>query len=192
MHRPDTPLLILELDGSPILWTEDKEAGYSFTIVLRRVLNDQQFWLRWQPFIDASKEEFILLSHNVERIGVEERSRYPSSLSMIEQFPNEPASFYVEEAKKNWDRSKITVRESLPDTWTKLLKPGRTYTILWTGQEVPYWDWGTPQQKMETKLERSPIVIPGGAHLTFTVQEGRRPPIPSPPTPPPIDSSERV
>ncbi|KAI2938212.1 hypothetical protein CBS63078_676 [Aspergillus niger] len=193
---PDTPPLVVELDGSSILWTEKKET-YSFNITLRIVLDNQQFWLRWSSFIDPSKEDYILLSHdpessNVERIGIEEHSRYPLSLPTLHQFPNEPASFYVEEAKKNWDRSKLTMRVSLPNTWAKLVEPGRIYTLLWTGKEIPYWDWGTPQQKMETKPNRSPIVIPGGAHLTFTVQEGRPPPIPSPPTPPPIDPSERV
>lgn len=188
--------MVVELDGSSILWTEKKET-YSFNITLRIVLDNQQFWLRWSSFIDPSKEDYILLSHdpessNVERIGIEEHSRYPLSLPTLHQFPNEPASFYVEEAKKNWDRSKLTMRVSLPNTWAKLVEPGRIYTLLWTGKEIPYWDWGTPQQKMETKPNRSPIVIPGGAHLTFTVQEGRPPPIPSPPTPPPIDPSERV
>ncbi|XRM40926.1 hypothetical protein ABZX51_004227 [Aspergillus tubingensis] len=86
----------------------------------------------------------------------------------------------------------MNVRERVPDAWIKLLEPGRTYTILWTGKEIPYWDWGTPQDKMGTEPKWPPILVPGGAHLTFTVQEGRRPHIPSPPTPPPIDPSERV
>ncbi|GAT28744.1 hypothetical protein RIB2604_02603890 [Aspergillus luchuensis] len=196
-HKPDTPPLALELvESSPTLWTED-EPTQSFTIALRRVLNNQCFWLRWSPFIDPSNEEFVLLSHSpesskVERIGIEKNSRYSPLLPSVHQFPNEPSSFYVEEAKKNWDRSTINVRTGVPDTWIKLLEPGRTYTILWTGKEIPYWDWGTPQQKMGTDPKWPPILVPGGAHLTFTVQEGRRPHIPSPPTPPPIDPSERV
>ncbi|GKZ39390.1 hypothetical protein AbraIFM66950_000219 [Aspergillus brasiliensis] len=194
---PDTPPVVLELDGSPTLWAGDEKPSYLFTITLRRVLDDQRFWLRWSPYIDPSKEEFILLFHDpesgtVERIGVEEHSIYPQELPRIKQFPDEPASFYVEEAKKNWDRSMINIRTGFPDTWVKLVKPGRTYTLLWTGQEVSHWDWGTAEKKMETKPKWPPILVPGGAHLTFTVDERKRPPFPSPPTPPPIDPSERV
>ncbi|RAH62700.1 hypothetical protein BO85DRAFT_473403 [Aspergillus piperis CBS 112811] len=181
---PDTPPLVLELDGSPTLWTENGKLTYSFTITLRRVIDSQQFWFYWDPFIDPKG--------NIKKISIEEHSRHLSSLPRIYQFPDEPESYYVEEAKKNWDRSTINVRESLPDTWTTLLEPGHIYTLLWTGQEIPYWDWGTAQQKIEMKTKHLPILVAGGAHLTFTVQEGRRPPIPSPPTPPPISPSERV
>ncbi|RAH70322.1 uncharacterized protein BO66DRAFT_349530 [Aspergillus aculeatinus CBS 121060] len=194
---PDTPPLVLELDGSPTLWTEGKIPTYSFTITLRRVLDDQQFWFRWESSIDPRKEEYILISHdpdsgNIEKVGIEDHSRYLPLLPTIHQFPDEPASFYVEEAKNTWDRSTINMRTSLPEIWARLVEPGRTYTLLWTGKEITYWDWGTPQQKKETKTKWPPILVPGGAHLTFTVREGRKPQIPSPPTPPPISPSDRV
>ncbi|KAJ9223677.1 hypothetical protein DTO169C6_4029 [Paecilomyces variotii] len=63
--------------------------------------------------------------------------------------------------------------------------------MIATGKEITHWDWSTqPEIKDEPKWP--PILVPGGAHITFTVKEGKRPPIPRPPTPPLIQASERV
>jgi hypothetical protein len=80
---------------------------------------------------------------------------------------------------------------SLPGSWEKLLQPGYTYTLLWTGQEIANWDWGT-QPEVKNEPNWPPVLVPGGAHITFTVKEGERPPFPRLPTPPPISPSKRV
>lgn len=112
-HRPDTPQLVLELDGSPFCWTEARSPKYSVAVSLRRVLSNepdsgyinQPFWLRWFPFIDPSRGEFILLYHDresgsLQRVGIEEQSPYTHSTLELrtQQFPNEPPSCYTAEA----------------------------------------------------------------------------------------------
>ncbi|KAJ9321932.1 hypothetical protein DTO027B5_5366 [Paecilomyces variotii] len=209
LDSSDTPQLILELDGASTIWTESRNENYSIRVSLRMILSDefsgqndntkdlnQPFWLRWSPEIDPGREDFILLRHDLEsnslqRIGVEEKPRYEVD-SIIQQFPNEPPSCYTAEAKKSHDRCRITYRLSFPDTWEELLQLGYTYDLLWTGKDITHWDWITqPEIKDEPKWP--PILVPGGAHITtFTVKEGKRPPIPRPPTPPLIQASERV
>ncbi|KAJ9251280.1 hypothetical protein DTO195F2_7839 [Paecilomyces variotii] len=207
LDSSDTPRLILELDGASTIWMETRNENYSIRVSLRRILSDeldgrndntkdlnQPCWLCWSPEIDPGREDFILLRHDLDsfqRIGVEEKPRYEVD-SIIQQFPNEPPSCYTAEAKKSHDRCKITYKLSFPDTWEKLLQLGYTYDLLWTGKEITHWDWSTqPEIKDEPKWP--PILVPGGAHITtFTVKEGKRPPIPRPPTPPLIQASERV
>ncbi|KAJ5647727.1 hypothetical protein N7490_004099 [Penicillium lividum] len=210
---PDTPRLILELSGSSTIWTESRNENY-FLVTLRRVLSDepdadfndqkesdtkqdinQPCWLCWSPLIDPGRGNFILLHHDpgsssLQRIGVEENFRYAPS-SRIQQFPNEPPSFYTAEAKNCHDCYKVTHKLSFPDTWEKLLQPEHTYDLLWTGGEIEYWGWGT-QPDVGNKPKWPPVLVPGGAHITFTVENGKRPSIPQPKTPPPIQASERI
>lgn len=160
---------------------------------------NQPCWLRWHPNpIDAAGEDFILLHHDPEsnslhRIGIEEQPIYPPT-RRIQEFPIEPHSSWTAKAKKSHDRYNVTSRLSLPDTWEKLLEPDHTYDLLWTGKEVTHWDWGKPPQVgNEAYVPKwPPVLIPGGAHFTFTVIEGQPPPVPRPATPPPIQASERV
>ncbi|KAJ6035947.1 hypothetical protein N7540_000226 [Penicillium herquei] len=211
---PDTPSLILELSGSSTIWTESRNENYSVLATLRRVLTsepDDEFnnqkesdttqdinqpcWLRWSPLIDPGRGDFILLHHDpesgsLERIGVEEHFRYALS-SSIQQFPNEPPSFYTAEAKNCHDCYKVTHRVSFPDTWEKLLQAEHTYDLLWTGGEIEHWGWGM-QADVGNKPKWPPVLVAGGAHITFTVENGERPSIPQPKTPPPIQASERM
>ncbi|RHZ59272.1 uncharacterized protein CDV56_108059 [Aspergillus thermomutatus] len=148
---PDTPQLVLELGGSPSVWTESRNQNYSVSASLRRIYTGP------------------------ENPAVSERA----------------AIILYSGGKDNYDRCKVTHQLSFPDTWQKLLQPGYTYSLLWTGQEIANWDWGT-QLEVGNKPKWPPVLVPGGAHITFTVNEGERPPIPRPTTPPPISPSERV
>lgn len=214
--RPDTPQVVLELDGRPTVWTEPEIYIY-FLSHLRRLISDefnyrddqnesdssndinQPCWLRWSPSaIDPAKDDFILLHHDpdskiLQRIGVEEKPIYGPSRT-LHMFPNEPCSSWTKEAKEAHDRHMVTHRLSIPDAWKKLLQPGHSYDLLWTGKEVAHWGWGKPPQegKEASEPKGPPVLIPGGAHFTFTVVEGPPPPVSRPATPPPVQASERV
>ncbi|KAJ5649399.1 uncharacterized protein N7484_003122 [Penicillium longicatenatum] len=213
---PDTPQVVLELDGCPTVWTEPEIQDY-FLSHLRRLMSDesndrddqnesdssndinQPCWLRWSPLpIDPALDDFILLHHDpdskiLQRIGVEKQPIYEPSRS-LHMFPNEPHSSWTREAKETHDRHTVTHRLSIPGAWKKLLQPGHSYDLLWTGKEVAHWGWGKPPQvgKEASEPKRPPVLIPGGAHFTFTVVEALPPPIPHPATPPPFQACERV
>ncbi|PYH91195.1 hypothetical protein BO71DRAFT_421748 [Aspergillus ellipticus CBS 707.79] len=197
---PDTSRLVVGLDGSRTIWPESEDESYYFIVSLRRLQENDDMkdinrlcWLRWSPSLDPGRGNLILLHHDPEsnilqRIGVEEQPRY-SLHPRIQQFPNEPSSSYTTEAKDNHDRCKVTHRLSFPDTWIKLLQPGHTYDLRWTGEGISHWDWGM-QPDMGHEPKWPPVLVP--VPLTFTVEKGERPPIPRPATPPPIQASERV
>jgi hypothetical protein len=56
--------------------------------------------------------------------------------------------------------------------------------LLWPGNEIAQWDWGTIKEHMNVELKsRSSegaqalprLVLPGGAHTSFTVDEESNP-----------------
>jgi hypothetical protein len=64
----------------------------------------------------------------------------------------------------------VEFQSSLPRRYQKLLKPEETYTLLWPGGEVSTWDYGTIREHVGQELQqlRSALVLPGGAHITFS------------------------
>ncbi|RAK98564.1 uncharacterized protein BO80DRAFT_466779 [Aspergillus ibericus CBS 121593] len=199
----NTPRLVIELDGNSTVWTEAQNENYYFKVSLRKLPSGEPAdgddlkdinQPRWSPEIDPGRDDFILLHHgpgnSLHRIGVEGQPRYKTDPTTM-QFPTEPPSYYAAEAKDNHDRCNISHRLSFPDTWKKLLQPGHTYDLLWTGGEVSHWDWGT-HTDVGTEPKGPPVIVPGGAHITFTMEEGEWPSVPRPATPPLIQASERV
>ncbi|KAJ5647298.1 hypothetical protein N7490_003670 [Penicillium lividum] len=203
------------MSGSPTIWMNSRDANWSDAVLvsLRMLLSDEPdegdddkkesdttkdinrpCWLHWSPKIDPGGGDFILLRHDLEnqtlqRIGVEEKLRY-AERPISQRFPYEPPLGYTIEARERHDRYKVTHMLSFPDIWKELLQPGHTYDVLWTGAEITRWDWGMPTEENESK--QPPALVPGGAHVTFTVEEGSPPAIPRPKTPPPIQASERI
>ncbi|OJJ42512.1 hypothetical protein ASPZODRAFT_170166 [Penicilliopsis zonata CBS 506.65] len=193
-RQPDTPPLVLELNGNTTIWSESEDNFY-FLASLQRLIGgenntdaNQPCWLHWSPIVDPGRGVFILLHHDPEsdsreRIGIEERPVYPLELG-IKQFPHEPPSCYTAEAQASYDRYQVTHRLHFPESWAKLLQP----------EKIDRWGWGTSPEEGNGIAEpkEPPVLIPGGAHITFTVVEGKRPPFPRPASPPPIQASERV
>ena len=71
----------------------------------------------------------------------------------------------------------------LPDNLHKALIPGERYRLIWPGEEIFMWDWGTKrdwvgkelksQAARESKLPR--LILPASAGVEFTVKEESEP-----------------
>jgi len=71
----------------------------------------------------------------------------------------------------------------LPDNLHKALIPGERYRLIWQGEEIFMWDWGTKrdwvgkelksQAARESKLPR--LILPASAGVEFTVKEESEP-----------------
>jgi hypothetical protein len=71
----------------------------------------------------------------------------------------------------------------LPDNLHKALIPGERYRLIWPGEEIFMWDWGTKrdwvgkelksQAARESKLPR--LILPASAGIEFTVKEESEP-----------------
>lgn len=66
-----------------------------------------------------------------------------------------------------------------PECFYDGLRAGETYTLLFPGWEVPLWEWGTFEdlagQEIRHDPARPPLVIPGGASVTFTAKSEAKP-----------------
>lgn len=72
---------------------------------------------------------------------------------------------------------------TLPDRYHELLVVGERYRLMWAGQEIQMWDWGTKRGFVGKELtsqamreEKQPrLVLPASAGVEFTVREEAEP-----------------
>jgi hypothetical protein len=90
---------------------------------------------------------------------------------------------------------KFRVNIGHPETYGDHLVPGERYELFWPGAKITLWNWGTRSdnlgRELSIGLQRSPLILPGGAYCSFTVIEEARifPPQPSPPS---IEKSDQM
>lgn len=119
---PNTPRVVLELDGCPTVWTKPEIHDYILSHLWRLISEEfhehddrnesdssndinQPCWLRWSPTpIDPALDDFIVLHHDPDskihqRIGVEEQPTYQPS-RILHMLPNKPHSPWTKEAKE--------------------------------------------------------------------------------------------
>ncbi|KAJ5759821.1 hypothetical protein N7520_006977 [Penicillium odoratum] len=202
------------MSGSSTIWMNSRDANWSDAVLISlwMLLSDEPddgdddgeesdttkdinrtCWLPWSPIIDPgggiSSSYAMIQKTNPPESWHRREIRY-AERPINQRFLHEPPSCYTLEARESYDRYKTSRMLSFPNNWKELLQPGHTYDVLWTGAAISRWDWGTPTEEKESK--QPPVLVPGGAYVTFKVEEGSPPPIPRPETPPPIQASERI
>jgi hypothetical protein len=169
MVSSDLPQLCLELSASSNL---SLTLPYTIVFAIKHgdALSGKAVVFEWCPYTRGFREPgFMLLHHtatNLEAITVDRHS------SLLE------VSRYKPIVVNGWNSNlwelvpggSVTVHQSLPETYQKLLEPGETYTLLWPGGEVATWEYGTVREHIgkELKGRSHPIVLPGGPHITFS------------------------
>ena len=68
---------------------------------------------------------------------------------------------------------------TLPENYHKVLVPGQRYRLIWPGEEISMWDWGTKRDYVgkelnsqairESKLPR--LILPACTGVKFTAKE---------------------
>jgi hypothetical protein len=67
-------------------------------------------------------------------------------------------------------KESFTVMTSLPGNYQELLVTNETYTLLWPGANIALWEYGTVREHISRELHdrNQPLLLPGGAHITFS------------------------
>lgn len=74
-------------------------------------------------------------------------------------------------------KGSFTLMTSLPGRYQKMLTTNETYTLLWPGANIALWEYGTVREHMRRELcdKDEPLLLPGGAHITFSTYTENEP-----------------
>ncbi|KUJ09453.1 uncharacterized protein LY89DRAFT_711234 [Mollisia scopiformis] len=143
---------------------------------------DQECVFVWNKFKAFARTQFILLQQKgdiLEQVDVGQKNidllRDEDNIMQVNGWNNG-----LEQLRPGG--SQCTV-ETLPDNYHKLLIPGERYRLIWPGEEISMWDWGSKldhvgnelksQMMRESKLPR--LILPACAGVEFTAKEELEP-----------------
>ncbi|KAF2844698.1 hypothetical protein T440DRAFT_435985, partial [Plenodomus tracheiphilus IPT5] len=74
-------------------------------------------------------------------------------------------------------KGSFTLMTSLPERYQKILATNETYTLLWPGANIALWEYGTVREHMGRELydKDQPLLLTGGAHITFSTYTENEP-----------------
>ena len=80
--------------------------------------------------------------------------------------------------------NETTFVATLPERFQKVLVPSEKYHLVWPGNEIDQWDWGTISEHADQELKprsayeksaKPKLILPGGPSVSFQAEEESEP-----------------
>ena len=130
----------------------------------------------WSPYTSGfTPSGFLLLHHTengLEPVEVDHSGLVPTSKD--NPLKVDGKSKFLWEIRPG---QSVELLVTLPEAYQKLLEPGQRYTLLWPGGRIAAWDWGTISEHIDHELTQKsrPLLLPGGAHISFIARAQLKP-----------------
>ncbi|CAG8216978.1 unnamed protein product [Penicillium nalgiovense] len=171
---PDTPRLALFFEAEPQSHICDTSYHIIFTIT--REENDPETRpciIHWDPVADGlGQSGMILLCRESETDEWQPLQVDPQQLPARSLHPHEVS---IEDPcfKQLDPGDSVSWSVDLPSVYFDALSTGYFYEILWRGEQIPLWDWGTLSERSTSHRQLAPktpaIVLPNGPHQPVEV-----------------------